>query len=95
SDGRPLYPELIGNAGKKLLNSYPVIPTQRTTLGSDGDVIFGDFTHYVCPVEQEVVVARSEHRYIEKGVIVYVVFCQVGGKVVQPRAFTYLDDATS
>lgn len=92
--GRPLFIAQTDPASKgaKLgnISGYEAIPTQRTTLGAAGDVIFGDLSQYVCPVEQEVVMLRSEHEKMSKGVIVFVIFVQVGGKVMQVRAFSKL-----
>jgi len=91
---RPLFVPLTAGAGQQAalgtILGYPVIPTQRTTLGAAGDVIFGNWEHYVCPVEQEIVLLRSEHEKMSSGVVVFVVFMLVGGKVVQARAFSKL-----
>jgi len=72
------------------ISGYEAIPTQRTTLGAAGDLIFGDMSQYACPVEQEIVMLRSEHEKMSKGVVVFVIFAQVGGKVMQNRAFSKL-----
>jgi len=80
------------STGPKLgkIKGYTAIPTQRTTLGAAGDLIFGEIGQYACPVEQEIVMLRSEHEKMSKGVIVFVIFAQIGGKVMQNRAFSKL-----
>lgn len=97
--GRPLFLPLTSSAGTMTAGNmgtilgYPVIPTQRTTLGQAGPVgtIGGDLIalvpdRFVCPVEQEILVARSEHAKITQGLVVLVIFMQVGGKFTEPRA---------
>lgn len=86
----PLNSPISEGASQKGLNGYPFVPTQRTTLGAAGDLIFGDWSHYVCPVEQEIVLAASEHAEFRKGVIVFIAYVLVGGRVMQPRAFAKL-----
>ncbi len=46
------------------------------------------------PVEQDVVIMRSDHRKIENNIVVFVAFIQCGGRVVQERAFVRLGDTS-
>lgn len=90
ADGRPLFVPNPSTGAYNTLLGYPVVTTHRLTLGSTGDVIFADFSQYIAPVEQDIVLQRSEHRHMEKGVVLFVVFMLVGGKVAQSRAFAKL-----
>lgn len=89
-DGRPFFvPNPLAGQMDRLLG-IPMLTTHRTSLGLNGDVILGDWSQYISPVEQEILVQRSEHRFIEKGVVVFIVSVLVGGKPVQGRAFVRL-----
>lgn len=88
--GRPLFMPNPGSGRYDTLIGYPVIPTQRQTLGAAGDVVLADLSQMVCPVEQEVVLASSEHFKFKSGVVAMVVFMLVGGKVVSKKAFSKL-----
>lgn len=95
TQGRPLWLPGIAGVAPATILGYPYVPTQRLKLGQEGDVIFGDPRQYICPIEQEIVIAKSEHRKIEKGVTVYVVYMLVGGRLAQTRAFAHLSDNLS
>lgn len=91
---RPLFLQNMGSAPFGTIMGYGYVPNQRQpALGTAGDVVFGDPGYYLCPVEQEVVISRSEHYKFREGVIAFVAFAQVGGKVAQNRAFSKLIDA--
>jgi HK97 family phage major capsid protein len=91
-DDKPLFPR-DANGQLTKINGYPVIPTLRVpALGTAGDVIFGNPRYYIAAVEQEIVVMKSEHRYMERGTVLFVVWAQVGGEVGFTRAFTKLGD---
>jgi HK97 family phage major capsid protein len=95
SNGRPLFLPYLQSPQDMYIGTilgHPVVATQRMPdLGTSGDVVLGAWNNYIAPVEQEIVVMRSEHRKIEQGLMVYVVFMQVGGKPVQTRAFAKLN----
>ena len=61
-------------------------------LGSRGDVVFGDWSHYIVAMEEEVVVQRSEHYKFKNNVTAFRLSVVVGGKVAEPRAFAILDN---
>lgn len=86
----PLNAPITEGPNKIGLNGYRYVSTQRTTLGAAGDVIFGDWSHYVCPVEQEIVIASSDHVEFKKRATTFIAFVMVGGRVMQPRAFAKL-----
>ena len=88
--GRPLMPINPQTGSYDNLLGRPFKATQRTTLGALGDVVFGDFSQYIVPMEQEVIISKSEHRYAERGLILYVLFVQIGGRLSSTRAFQAL-----
>jgi HK97 family phage major capsid protein len=88
--GRPIMPINPQTGTYDTLLGRPYTATQRRALGALGDVTFGDFGNYVVPIEQEVVISKSEHRYAETGEVLYVVFTQVGGRVAATRPFCAL-----
>jgi len=88
--GRPLMPINPQTGTYDSLLGRPFKATQRMAVGALGDVTFGDFSQYIVPMEQEIVISKSEHRYAERGLILYVVFVQIGGKVSSTRAFCAL-----
>ncbi len=72
---------------------YPVHTTHRLpAVGTDGDVLFGDFREYVLAVEQDVILARSDVAgdMFRKNSTAFKIYTIVGGEVVQPRAFAQL-----
>jgi HK97 family phage major capsid protein len=92
SDGRPLYSDGVGTAPFGRLLNVPVAATQRITLGTEGDVCLGDWSQYILAIEEDILVMRSEHRHMEKGLILLVVTMHVGGRAITPRAFVRLGD---
>lgn len=72
---------------------YPVYTTHRLpAVGTDGDVLFGQFSEYVLGVEQDVILARSDTAgdMFRRNSTAFKVYTIVGGEVVQPRAFAQL-----
>lgn len=94
-NGVPFFvPNPLAGQMDRLLG-IPMLTTHRTELGDTGDVLLGDWSQYISPVEQEILVQRSEHRHMELGVVLFVVSVLVGGKPVQGRAFVRLASAIS
>ena len=72
---------------------YPFISTVRLpAVGKRGDMVFGDWSHYIVAMEEEVVVQRSEHYKFKNNVTAFRMSVVVGGKPAQPRAFAILDN---
>lgn len=88
--GRPLMPINPLTGKQDTLNGYRYIATKRTTLGALGDVIFADLSQYLTAVEQEIVIASSEHFQFKKGVISWIVYMLIGGQVGVDQAFAAL-----
>lgn len=86
---RPLFPKLGG--AKPTLNEYPVIISQRCpALGTEGDISLGDFSQYVCAVEEDLFINLSAFAKIRQQVVCTLIGMNVGGKVVHNRAFVKL-----
>ena len=95
ADGRPFYvPNPLSGQFETLLG-IPAVTTHLMSFKAAGDVILGDWSQYISAVEQEVLVQRSDHRHMEKGLILFVVTVLVGGRAALPRAFAYLKATTS
>ena len=75
------------------LMGYPVIRNVQFPLGTAGDVILGDPSQYLMPVEQEIVILMSSDYKFKAGLISFRAFALVGGKVVEPLAFAKLGNA--
>lgn len=94
-EGRPFFvPNPQAGQFDRLLG-IPVMTTHRTTAFADGDIILADWSQYISPVEQEILIQRSEHRHMEKGLILFVLTLLVGGRVSLGRAFAVLQAAIS
>ncbi len=63
-------------------------------LGTAGDVIFGDFAHYMLAMGSEVVIATSKERYFEYNQTAVKVYLLAGGNVVSPTSFAILGAVT-
>jgi HK97 family phage major capsid protein len=91
STGRLIFVESPNKSMPGTLLGYPVLVNRRQpALGSTGDVIFGDLSQYITAVEEEVVIASSEHYKFRSGVTSFVVYALVGGDVAQTDAFVQL-----
>ncbi len=89
NDGRPLFVPDPSTGAYKTLLGYPYVTTHRLSLGTN-DIVFGDWSQYIVPLEQDIVIQKSVDRKIEENVIVFVVFMLIGGRPVQTRAFVKL-----
>jgi HK97 family phage major capsid protein len=90
--GRPLFLPGVALTSPDTIRGKPYIPTHRLpAVGYRGDVILGDFSQYIVPMEHEVIVMRSEHYKFKNNVTAFRVSVVVGGKAVEPRAFAILD----
>ena len=96
NQNRPLFRASMANGPYDRLIGYPyVVSTNLPAVGTQGDIIYGDFGQYMLVVEEEVTVARSEHYQFRKNVIAFKIFAVVGGRLLQPRAMSILEGAES
>ena len=95
-EGRPLFAPAT-NAGQPatLGGERWFEATAARSLGSDGDLMFGNFRHFWHVVEEDMVIARSEHAEFRKGLIAFRLEVYSGGELMYPRAFAFLNNATS
>jgi len=93
NEGRQLFTASMANGPFDRLAGYPYIVTTRTpNLGGDGDVSFIDLREYYVPMEQDIVIKRSDDYDIVHNVATIVMFAVMGGKLVQPRVCGILGD---
>lgn len=91
SANKPIFAADASSPMASRIMGYPYIVTEISpALGTAGDVTFGDLSRYICAVEEEVVVAASEHYKFRQGVKAYAVWMKVGGKLSQAGAFAGL-----
>lgn len=94
--GRPLFRASTANGPYDRLCGYPyVVGTNLNALGTSGDVIYGNLSHYILVMEEEITLARSEHAKFRENKIAFKVFAVIGGRLMEPLAFSILSDATS
>ena len=94
--GRPLFRASMANGPYDRLIGYPyLVSTNNPSLGTSGDIIYGNPRHYVLVMEEEITLARSEHVKFRENKIAFKVFSVVGGRLLQPRAMAILSDSES
>ncbi|MCK5607730.1 phage major capsid protein, partial [Candidatus Pacearchaeota archaeon] len=97
AEGRQLFTASMANGPFDRLGGFPYINSTRSPLiGVDGDCTFVDLREYYIPMEQDVVIKRSDDFAITNNLATIVIFVAVGGELVQPRvASTLVDEITS
>jgi HK97 family phage major capsid protein len=88
--GRPIFLQSLRDGEPDTLLGRPIYATTRKTLGTAGDLSYGDPKRYIAPVEQETVIAKSEHQKFDQGVTVFLAFMAMGGNVSTNRGFAGL-----
>lgn len=90
-DQRPLFSATTGSGPHDRLDNYPYfVGTDASSLGSNGDTMFGNWRHYRWAWEMEGVVSRSPHYKFKKGVTAYRIDALAGGRPWHPAAFAVL-----
>ncbi len=97
TDKRPVFTADVLSNMRNLLAGYNYLTHlyAGTTLGTEGDVIFGNLFNYGFALEEDMAIAKSEHAEFKKGRIVYRLMCFIGGKAIYPALFTRLGDPTT
>lgn len=86
--GQPLHPPSMV--------SYPVMRTRNVpAMGSQGDLILGDLSHYLWTPRQALTIDTSMHSRFEYDETGIRFVARMDGKPAIPRAFAILNDATS
>lgn len=89
--GRPLFKASMANGPYDRCVGYPYeVSTRMLTIGAKGDIVYGNWREYILAMEEEVVVKRSDHFKFQQNRAAFAVFMVVGGRCVQPRAFSVL-----
>jgi len=89
---RPLFGADVNSNIKNLLNGYGYLAHEYgPDLGTEGDIIFGNWNNYGFAVEEDIAIARSDHAEFKKGRVVFRLMCFVGGKAIFPGAFARLN----
>jgi HK97 family phage major capsid protein len=96
NEGKPLFQASAMNGMFDRLQGFPFVSTTRNPdMGTDGDVMFVDLREYYVPMEQDIVVKRSDDYDIVHNVATIVIFVVAGGKLVQPRVCAILGDQST
>ena len=101
--GRPLFATSAASAIAETFNGRPWDSNELmdntgaslSSLGSRGDILFGNFGYYGLGVEQELTLDRSEHALFLQNAIAIRGIMFAFGKCLIPRAFALLDAATA
>lgn len=97
SDDRPIFTADVHSTIRNMLAGYPYTAHGHTNggnldLGDEGDVIFGDFQDYGFAIEEDIMIARSEHAAFKQGRIVFRCTVFAGGKPIYNSSFSRLDN---
>lgn len=93
NEGRPLFTANTATGIFERLAGYPFIGTTRNpTIGTEGDIFFCDLREYYVPMEQDIMIKRSDDYKFQNNVASIAIFAHVGGKLVQPRTCAVLSD---
>jgi len=94
--GRPLFTPSVANGLYDRLVGFPFATNSNSpSLGEEGDIIFGNWSSYVVAMEQEIVMARSDHYDFVNNMVTFKAFLVAGGRAVLPRHFVTLTTASS
>ena len=88
--GRTLFTTDMSSGPKYNLAGYPYTAHEYgPTLGTEGDVVFGNPQQYALAVEEDIAIARSEHAEFKKGLVVFRMIMFVGGKPIFGDSFSH------
>ena len=90
-DGRPLFTASVAYGPYDRIYGRPYdVAYHNPALGSEGDIVFGNWRYYFLVVEEEITIAKSTEYRFRRNRTAFKVFLVMGGRAVQPRAFAYL-----
>ena len=91
NDKRPLFSATTGSGPHDRLDNFPYFTgIDMSQLGTNGDVIFGNWLQYLWVIEQEAIVSRSQHFKFKNGLTAFRIDAAAGGKPRHGRAFSVL-----
>ncbi len=95
-DGQPLFKASASAGPNDRVNGIPYEASYNCPdIGTTGDVIYGNPAWYTLVMEEEFGIARSEHYKFRNDLVAFRMYAVVGGRPMQPRAFSILSDADS
>jgi HK97 family phage major capsid protein len=98
-DGRPLFSNTVASGPYDRLLGYPYVVTVdcNAAFGSEGDIVFGNWSHYTIALEEDVVFATDDGKGsgFTSNTTYVKAYASVGGLPLEPDAFSVLDNATS
>lgn len=97
TQNRPIVMDtIVGGSQARQINGYPyIISAQLPTLGTRGDVIFGNFRDgYLGVMEQDVVVRRSNDLGMLTNTTYFTAFVLFGGRPLDGRLFSELGNTS-
>ena len=95
-EGRGLFTASMANGPFDRLCGYPYISTTRTpNLGTDGDISFIDLSHYIIPMEQDIVMVRDDSIARKRNAATIFFYIVMGGELLQPRVCAKLGNEDS
>lgn len=93
-ENRPLFVDGVNSGRRDRINTYAYETHEfGPELGTEGDVLFGNFKNYIFAMEEDIAIAKSEHAEFKKGLVVFRMICYVGGKCLFPGAIARLENA--
>jgi len=94
--GRPLFTAAVSGGAYDRITGVPYeVSYNCPALGVSGDVVYGNPRNYTLAMEEEIVLARSDHYRFQSDLVAFRIYAVAGGRPMQPRAFAYLDDVES
>jgi HK97 family phage major capsid protein len=98
-DGRPLFAATVASGPVDRLLGFPYVVTVdcNAALGAEGDVVFGNFSHYTIAMEDDVVFATDDGKGagFTSNTTYVKAYASVGGLPLEPDAFSVLDNEVS
>ncbi len=93
---RPLFSATTASGPYDRIVGYPYhVSYNSPALGNAADVIFAVWKYYFLVVEEDVMIAKSDHFRFQENLRSIKVFMNVGGRPIQPRAFAYLEGVSA
>lgn len=88
---RPLFRASTATGPYDRLVGYPyAIGMNQPAIGVTGDIMFGNPATYILAVDAEITIAQSAHYRFANNVTAFVMYANVGGRPIQPRAWALL-----
>ncbi len=95
--GYPMYNQTTANAMYTALNGRPFFLDELSTLGTSGDVVYGDFRNIFLGIGQDIVFRRSDQglQLVKQNSTIFAIFAHIGIGIPMGGAFAKLDDVST